>query len=251
MSPEFFFMLNAVLASRLVFLFRDGPLTTGGVVMLLSIQFAGILCFQPGVGLAILLCLLIVTALMFHRLEKPHARNEGTRLLSLAVQIALLSVFFSPWIGISFNSGLLASMTGIGKFTLIESFLERLSRPGTSVVLMGGLLVVNEANHLLRILLSGLRVGPQASPGGGTEMTAVDRREYNTGRVIGILERLIIYMAVMTGEIGAIGLVLAVKGLARFKEMDHRQFAEYVLVGTLLSALLAVFVALIVKSLIQ
>jgi hypothetical protein len=45
-------------------------------------------------------------------------------------------------------------------------------------------------------------------------------------------------------------LVLAVKGLARFKEMDDRPFAEYVLVGTLLSLLLAVFVALLVKSLI-
>jgi hypothetical protein len=81
-------------------------------------------------------------------------------------------------------------------------------------------------------------------------MAATDRREYNTGRVIGILERIIIYVAVLTDQIAAIGLVLAVKGLARFKEMDDRPFAEYVLVGTLLSLLLAVFVALLVKSLI-
>jgi hypothetical protein len=138
----------------------------------------------------------------------------------------------------------------MARFSVLVTLLERLCRPGTTVVLMGGLLVSNEANHLLRLLLAGLRVGPAAAAGDNSDMAAPDRREYNTGRVIGILERIIIYVAVLTDQIAAIGLVLAVKGLARFKEMDDRPFAEYVLVGTLLSLLLAVSVALLVKSLI-
>jgi hypothetical protein len=250
MSPEFFFMVNVVLASRLVYLFRDGPLTVGGLLFLFSVQVVGLLAFQPGIAWAILLCVLLLNGYVFHRLEKGRNPVTGFRLLSLAIQIVLLSVFFSPWIGISFNNELLSSLAGIGRFSLVVPLLEKISRPWTSVVLMGALLVSNEANHLLRLLLAGLRVGPQALAGDNSTMTAADRREYNTGRVIGILERIIIYVAVLTNQIAAIGLVLAVKGLARFKEMDHRPFAEYVLVGTLLSLLLAVFVALLVKSLV-
>jgi hypothetical protein len=239
-----------ILASRLVFLFRDGPLTTGGLVFLFAVQTIGLLAFQPGVAWAILLALLLLNGLAFHRLEKRRTPSKGLRLLSLVVQIVLLSVFFSPWIGISFNSGLFYSLAGMARFSVLVTLLERLCRPGTTVVLMGGLLVSNEANHLLRLLLAGLRVGPAAAAGDNSDMAAPDRREYNTGRVIGILERIIIYVAVLTDQIAAIGLVLAVKGLARFKEMDDRPFAEYVLVGTLLSLLLAVSVALLVKSLI-
>ena len=250
MNPEFFFMVNVILASRLVFLFRDGPLTTGGLVFLFAVQTIGLLAFQPGVSWAILLALLLLNGLAFHRLEKRRTPSKGLRLLSLVVQIVLLSVFFSPWIGISFNSGLFYSLAEMGRFSVLVTLLERLCRPGTTVVLMGGLLVSNEANHLLRLLLAGSRVGPAAAAGDNSDMAAPDRREYNTGRVIGILERIIIYVAVLTDQIAAIGLVLAVKGLARFKEMDDRPFAEYVLVGTLLSLLLAFSVALLVKSLI-
>jgi hypothetical protein len=248
MSPEFFFMVDVVLASRLVFLFRDGPLTTGGLLFLFSVQAVGLLAFQPGIAWAILSCLLFLNGLAFNQLEKHRNPIKGLRLLSLVVQIVLLSVFFSPWIGISFNDGMIASLEGTGRYSLLVSLLQRICRPGTSVVLMGGLLVSNEANHLLRLLLAGLRVGPENAEGKSSGLSAAGLREYNTGRVIGILERIIIYTAVLTDQIAAIGLVLAVKGLARFKEMDHRPFAEYVLVGTLLSLLFAVAVALLIKA---
>ena len=41
------------------------------------------------------------------------------------------------------------------------------------------------------------------------------------------------------GQLGAIGFVLAAKSLARFKQLDDRDFAEKYLVGTLLSVLIA------------
>ena len=39
----------------------------------------------------------------------------------------------------------------------------------------------------------------------------------------------------LSGNIGAIGFVLAAKGITRFRQLDDRDFAEYVLIGTLLS----------------
>ncbi|MEW6573795.1 MAG: DUF3307 domain-containing protein [Bacillota bacterium] len=62
----------------------------------------------------------------------------------------------------------------------------------------------------------------------------------NIGKCIGLLERAVILVLVMYGEMTAVGFVLAAKSIARFKQLDDRAFAEYYLVGTLLSALLAV-----------
>jgi hypothetical protein len=55
---------------------------------------------------------------------------------------------------------------------------------------------------------------------------------------------------VLLGQYGAIGFVLAAKGLVRFKELENRDFAEYVLFGTLLSALISILVALIIRALL-
>lgn len=64
-----------------------------------------------------------------------------------------------------------------------------------------------------------------------------------TGRLIGIVERLLIMLLAVAGQYGAIGFVLAAKSIARFKKLDDQQFAEYYLLGTLLSALIALLVA--------
>lgn len=59
------------------------------------------------------------------------------------------------------------------------------------------------------------------------------------GRAIGALERAIVLTFVIFGEFGAIGLIVAAKSLARFKALEDREFAEYFLIGTLASLLLA------------
>jgi len=248
-SSEFFFAMNVVLVSRLVFLLRDGPLSVGAHAIRIGVLALGLLAFNPGLWWVILFGALLAVSLASHLLETRCRRTEGIRLVELASEFLIVSVFFSPWFGISYNGPLLAWVARAGNFTLVVPLIERLSRHGSEAVLMGALLVLNESNLFLRLSLAGLRVGPVAGTGTAANMTPADRREYNTGRVIGLLERSAIYAAVMTDQVAAIGLVLAVKGLARFKEMDHRPFAEYVLVGTLLSALCAVTVALLVKSL--
>jgi len=250
MNPDFYFLVNVLLVSRLAFLLEDGPLKAAGLFFRALVMLAGLCAFRIGGAWAILLALFAAMMVINHVLEKRRKRLEGSRLVLLTVEIILISVFVSPWIGLTLDKDLLASLSGLERYTVLATISMHLCRPNTPVVVLGGLLVLNEANYVLRFLLAGLRVGPIAAVSSVAELTAADRREYNTGRVIGLLERISIYAAVMTGQIGAIGLVLAVKGLARFKEMDHRQFAEYVLVGTLLSAFLAVLVALLVKSLL-
>ncbi|MEW6182984.1 MAG: DUF3307 domain-containing protein [Bacillota bacterium] len=62
----------------------------------------------------------------------------------------------------------------------------------------------------------------------------------STGRYIGILERAVILILIMYDAVTAVGFVLAVKSIARFKQLEDRAFAEYYLVGTLISTLTAV-----------
>ncbi len=70
--------------------------------------------------------------------------------------------------------------------------------------------------------------------------------ELRPGRIIGNLERLIVATLVCLGQYGAIGLVLAAKSLARFPQLsESRDFAEYYLVGTLVSMAVAIGAGLV------
>lgn len=65
-------------------------------------------------------------------------------------------------------------------------------------------------------------------------------RPARVGRVIGILERMLVLTAVSLGQWGAVGFVVAAKSIARFSQLEDRSFAETYLVGTMTSVLLAV-----------
>ncbi len=71
-----------------------------------------------------------------------------------------------------------------------------------------------------------------------------------SGYLIGVLERIIMLTLGLSGQIGAIGFVLAAKSLARFKQLDDRNFAEKYLVGTLLSVVVALICIVIGTHLI-
>jgi hypothetical protein len=67
------------------------------------------------------------------------------------------------------------------------------------------------------------------------------------GRLIGKLERLMIFVLVLSGEIVGIGLLIAAKSILRFGEIqgsESRQVAEYVIIGTLASFAWALGVSL-------
>ena len=53
---------------------------------------------------------------------------------------------------------------------------------------------------------------------------------------------------VATAEYSAVAFILAAKGVARFKQLEEREFAEYVLVGTLASTLLTILVAGVIRQ---
>lgn len=69
------------------------------------------------------------------------------------------------------------------------------------------------------------------------------------GKFIGILERLFVYIAILGGHLQVIGFLLAAKSVFRFGDLTrakNRKLTEYIIIGTLLSFLIAISTGLIV-----
>jgi len=72
----------------------------------------------------------------------------------------------------------------------------------------------------------------------------------NAGRVIGWIERALLYGLVLVGAPGAAALVVAGKSVARFPSFSEERFAEYYVIGSLLSLAIALGTALAVRAII-
>lgn len=86
------------------------------------------------------------------------------------------------------------------------------------------------------------------SPHNGTE--AVESLE-NAGMYIGILERLFVFVSMITNNWEAIGFLLTAKSVFRFgdlKEANDRKLTEYILIGTLLSFGIAILAGMVYSA---
>lgn len=73
----------------------------------------------------------------------------------------------------------------------------------------------------------------------------------NAGIWIGVIERILVFTFVLLKQFGAIGFLIAAKSILRFSDKDKehpRKQTEYVLIGTLLSFTIALFVGLLVMK---
>lgn len=96
------------------------------------------------------------------------------------------------------------------------------------------LAVVFAGGYLIRHLLDPLRKAVRPAP--GEEAAQLER----AGLWIGWLERFVVMTALLAGWPATAGLVVAAKSILRFPALKDRPFAEYFVVGTLLSVALAI-----------
>jgi hypothetical protein len=101
--------------------------------------------------------------------------------------------------------------------------------------------VVFAGGYLIRYLTRDLSAGIDR-PGETAEQVK------NAGMYIGWLERFLVITAILVQSPSMVGLILAGKSIARFPELKER-FAEYFLIGTLLSIGLAVIGGLVLLKL--
>ena len=76
----------------------------------------------------------------------------------------------------------------------------------------------------------------------------------NAGKCIGMIERLFVFVFIVTGNWSAIGFLITAKSVFRFgdlRESKNRKLTEYVLIGTFMSFGIAIIVGMIVKFLLE
>jgi hypothetical protein len=104
--------------------------------------------------------------------------------------------------------------------------------------------------YLWAIFGGALFVGRFLSPYKDTDSTKKSMGLSGAGKKIGQVERAIILTFALMGEFGTISFVFVAKSMARFEQLKERQFAEYYLLGTLLSIFFALFTAIIIQGII-
>ncbi|PNI07452.1 hypothetical protein CXX84_16625 [Arthrobacter sp. AFG7.2] len=91
---------------------------------------------------------------------------------------------------------------------------------------------------------------PPSSGGAGHAPPVPTQRILRGGAIIGILERLGVCLAILTGQPVAIAYIVAIKGLGRFAELKETPVAaERFIIGTLTSMLWAAGTAAAIKVL--
>ena len=121
-----------------------------------------------------------------------------------------------------------------------ESFLNLFAGHGTAVLRWACmiLIVCRPANITIKKLL--FKYKP------GSKDRNDDHTVKNVGAFIGTLERMIIVLLLSVNQYAAIGLVLTAKSVARYDKISKDPpFAEYYLLGTLLSTLLVILTYLL------
>ncbi|HGY55783.1 MAG TPA: hypothetical protein ENK44_08785 [Caldithrix abyssi] len=128
-------------------------------------------------------------------------------------------------------------------FVQAITYINPALQSNMAAVSTGFIFTLKEATIIIRFALQRI----QAVPADEKQPGKRDVKEYERGRFIGNLERSLIYFLILFNQIGAIGIIIALKSLARFKKMDDKDFAEYFLIGSFLSIILAAIPAVVVK----
>lgn len=75
----------------------------------------------------------------------------------------------------------------------------------------------------------------------------------NAGKWIGMIERLLVFIFIISGNFSAVGFLLTAKSVFRFGDLSkakNMKLTEYVLIGTLLSFGIAILVGLLFKNIV-
>lgn len=121
---------------------------------------------------------------------------------------------------------------------LADRFLRQSPVIGTVAVVF--IAVVFAGGRLLALLLEPFAAQIRAREQDGEQDAETADQLARAGRWIGWLERTLILAAITLGSPAGAGLIVAAKSVFRFSEARDRPFAEYFLIGTLLSVVLAV-----------
>jgi hypothetical protein len=161
--------------------------------------------------------------------------SELGRTWSTAATVAFVMIAFtSAPLSAGFNAETLRVADAAFAGNALAALVKGQTLRGSSLVIAGMLLSSFELHYPILWTIKHLDIAPPATPA-----------EIARGRTIGYLERPIVFLLIITGNVVSLGLVFAAKTLTRFAKLNNRAFAEYYLIGTLLSFATTAGVALL------
>jgi hypothetical protein len=78
-----------------------------------------------------------------------------------------------------------------------------------------------------------------------------NKHDLSRGKLIGYIERLLVILLTYYGSYPAIAFIVTAKSIARFKQMDDRDWAEYFLLGTLTSMFLGIIFGILLREILN
>src|SRR6266571_1809830 len=159
------------------------------------------------------------------QLTAKHLIRDGAGAYVIDQLVHFLTVVLAAWLllpGVSFH--VLAALIQTSRGTANKYRAVPVIYVG--VIFGGGYLI----RFLTRSLAEKVKV-PETEKSG--------EQLQNAGLYIGWLERFLVLTALLLQSPSAVGLILATKAIVRYPEFKSVRFAEYVLIGTLLSVSLA------------
>lgn len=75
-----------------------------------------------------------------------------------------------------------------------------------------------------------------------------NKHDLSRGKLIGYIERLLVILLTYYGSYPAIAFIVTAKSIARFKQIDDRDWAEYFLLGTLTSMFLGIVFGILLRE---
>ena len=150
---------------------------------------------------------------------------------------------------ICFGAGL-ALIAHLTKFSpTIALSSEMLSRQVSAILLILSinLFILRGGTYIVRGILEKGRILPVRLD----NRIQVDIEEYNRGRIIGNIERLILTTFVSINAYSSLAFLMAAKGLFRAKDLEKKEFSEYFLTGTLVSSMVAIAAGLLVQLVVN
>lgn len=145
----------------------------------------------------------------------------------------MLCLAFAAYAGVS-----VLGKVNINKWLIAFTYMVGIPKMKTLSWLIALLLIHKPANIIISKWLKLYKP---------SEQSEMIKRDSNAGRFIGTLERLLILIFISLEQYSAIGLVLTAKSIARYDRISReKDFAEYYLLGTLLSTAIVMIVSYVI-----
>jgi hypothetical protein len=165
------------------------------------------------------------------RLAQAHVTGEGTLPFAIDQLLHFATIAIAAWL-----------IVGTVPLRDLFAFVNALRGARDRVL-------VTVAVYVAALFAGGYLIRSMTRP----LMTHVRTRESHTelihaGMYIGWLERFLVLTALLLHSPATVGLIIAAKSIARYPEFKNEQFAEYFLIGTLLSISIAILGGLILQK---